>query len=98
MKALGLPVKEKKNFEIFPPCSHVQTCDPQGAANLDPRGIILTNLEKIHEEMLYTNIKAVGLPVSKKKNFEIVFVLIFQLVTPGAGQVLTPGASYEHTW
>ena len=26
------------------------------------------------------------------------FVPMFQLVTPGAGPVLTPGASYEQTW
>ena len=26
------------------------------------------------------------------------FVPMFQLVTPGAGPVLTLGASYEHTW
>ena len=26
------------------------------------------------------------------------FVPIFQLVAPRAGPVLTPGASYEHTW
>ena len=27
-----------------------------------------------------------------------VFVSMFQLVTPGAGSVLTPGASYVRTW
>ena len=26
------------------------------------------------------------------------FVPMFQLVTPGVGPVLTPGASYEQTW
>ena len=27
-----------------------------------------------------------------------VFVSMFHIVTPGAGSVLTPGASYEQTW
>ena len=46
-----------------------------------------------------SNIKALGLQVSEKKNFEIFFLVpMFQLVTPGAGPVLTPGASYEQTW
>ena len=45
------------------------------------------------------NIKALGLPVSEKKNYEI-FVLCsyVQLMNPRAGLVLTPGAFYEQTW
>ena len=34
---LGLPVSEKKNFEV---CLFVPTCDPWGGANFDSRGII----------------------------------------------------------
>ena len=51
--------------------------------------------------MIPPNIKALGLPVSEKKNFEIFFLCsspMFPLVTPGAGPVLTPGASDEKTW
>ena len=44
------------------------------------------------------NIKSLRLPVSEKKNFEgWFFVPMFRLVTPGAGLVLTKGASYEQT-
>ena len=38
--ALGLPVSEKKNFEIFFLCSYVPTCDPRGRPSFNPRGII----------------------------------------------------------
>ena len=35
----------------------------------------------------------------RKKNLKMgFFVPMFQLVTPGAEPVLTPGASYEKTW
>ena len=40
MKALGLPVSKKKNFEFFFLCSNVLTCDPWDGASFDPRGII----------------------------------------------------------
>ena len=36
MKALGLPVSEKKNFEVCLLCSYVPTCDPRGGANFAP--------------------------------------------------------------
>ena len=38
IKALGLPVSEKKNFEIFFLCSYVPTCDLQGRPSFDPQG------------------------------------------------------------
>ena len=37
IKALGLPVSMKKNFEIFFLCSYVPTCDPWGGPVL-PQG------------------------------------------------------------
>ena len=61
MKALGLPVSEKKNFEVCLLCSYVQNCDPLGWASFDP------NLVDVHKEIL---IKALSLPVSEKKNSE----------------------------
>ena len=48
-------VSERKNFEIGQLCSYVPSCDSRGGANFDPRGIILTNLVKVHKEMLHTN-------------------------------------------
>ena len=35
-------------------CSYIPTCDPQGGASFDPRGIIWTNLVEVFKEMLYT--------------------------------------------
>ena len=47
----------------------------------------------------WQNIKALILPVSEKKNFEVGFLCFYiPLVTPGVGLILTPGASYEPTW
>ena len=43
--------------------------------------------------MLKSNIKALCLPVSEKKFSS--FVPMFEHVTPEAGPVLTPGASFE---
>ena len=39
IKALGLQVSGKKNFEIFF-VPMFQTCDPRGRPSFDPRGII----------------------------------------------------------
>ena len=40
MKDLGLPVSEKKNFEVCLLCFYVQNCDPRGRgrASFDPQG------------------------------------------------------------
>ena len=40
IKALHLPVSEKKNFEDGLLYFYVPTCDPRGWASFDPRGII----------------------------------------------------------
>ena len=56
MKALGLAVSEEKIFEncIF------WTSWPQGGANFDPRGKILTTfIEDLHK-MLYTKYEGYG--------------------------------------
>ena len=52
MKDHGLPVSEKKNFEVRFLCSYVQNSDPRGGASFDPRGIIKTKLEEVHKEIL----------------------------------------------
>ena len=67
-----LPVSEKTNFEVDLLCSYVQTCDLRVGVSFDPKGIIRIKLIKVHKEML--NIKALILPVSEKKNFEVGFL------------------------
>ena len=54
MKALSLPVSEKKNLEVCLLCSHVQNCDPRGGASFNPRGIICTKSVEVHKEMFHT--------------------------------------------
>ena len=56
MKALGLPVLEKKNFEISFLFSYVDllTCDHRGGVSFDPGGMISTNLVEVLKEVLYT--------------------------------------------
>ena len=54
MKALSLPVSEKKNFEIFFLSSYVPNCDLWGGASFDPGGMVWINLVEVHKEMLYT--------------------------------------------
>ena len=54
IKALGLPLSEKKNSEICLFCSYARICEPHGRTSPDPRGIILTNLVEVHKEMLHT--------------------------------------------
>ena len=49
MKALGLPVSEKNNFEDVLLYSYAQTC----GASFDPKDIIWTNLVEVNKEMLY---------------------------------------------
>ena len=85
IKALGLPISEK-NFEICLLCSYGPTCDSQGRTSPVPNGIIWTNLEEVHKELLHKNIKALGLWVLERKNYKT-FVLCsyFQLVNPRPG-------------
>ena len=54
IKALILPVSEKKNFEVGFLCSNVPTCDPRGGTSFDPTSIICTNMVQVHKEMLKT--------------------------------------------
>ena len=42
MKALGLPVSEKNNFEVCLLCSYVQNCDPRGGTSFDPGAYVPT--------------------------------------------------------
>ena len=93
IKALGLPVSEKKNFEIFFLCSYVPPCDPQGGASFDPRGIIWTNLVKVLKEMLYTKYKSFKLSSFRKKEFWnfLSLFLCSSLWPPGQAQFWPQG-------
>ena len=54
IKALGLPLSEKKNSKLCLLCSYARTCEPHGRTSPDLRGIIGTTLVEVHKEMLHT--------------------------------------------
>ena len=87
MKALGLVVSEKKIFLCF---SH----DAPGAGPVWTPGALLAGFMKRTTRHCYTqNMKALGLVVSEKKIFLCFpIVSLWELITPGAGSFLTPGA------
>ena len=87
MKALGLVVLEKKIFLCF---SH----DAPGAGPVWTPGARLAGFMKRTTRHCYTqNMKALGLVVSEKKIFLCFpIVSLWELITPGAGSFLTPGA------
>ena len=98
IKALGLPLSEKKNSEISLSCSYDRTCQPHGRTSPNPRGIVWTNLVEVPKEMLLTKYQG-----SRPSNFRVEelwnFHSLFLCSTcdPRAGLVLTPGALYEQT-
>ena len=62
---------------------------------MNPRGTVGRIYKEDHYTLLLTkNMKALGLVVSEKKIFFYVFpiVSLWELMTPGAGPFLTPGA------
>ena len=64
------------------------TFDPWGGDSFDSKGHHVNKLTKVYIEMLY--------PFQfQRRIFKLVFVPMFQLVTPGEGSVLTPKESYE---
>ena len=64
-------VSEKKNFEACLLCSHVQNYENRGGANFDPRGIIVQNWLRSTWRCCIPNNKALCLPPSEKKNFDV---------------------------
>ena len=86
----------EEEFWRFPCLFLFWTCDSRGRASFDLRGIIWTIFVEVHQEMLQTTA-----PSSFRKkefwSFPSLF-LCFELVTPRARPVLTPGASYEQSW
>ena len=54
IKALGLPVSEKKNYENGFSVPYIPTCDPRGRASFDPRGFIMNKLGRgLQENAIY---------------------------------------------
>ena len=84
MKALRLPVSEKKNFEDRLLCSCVPTCDPPpapGAGSVFTQEHQMNKLwKKTTRKCHIPNIKAPGLPVSKKNNFFFFFFFLCSYV------------------
>ena len=63
IKALFVPVSDKKNFEVGP---FVPTCDPRGGASFNPKGII-----DVHKEMLYTKYESCRPSRTREEDFRI---------------------------
>ena len=83
------------NSTFFVP--FVPICDPQGGASFDPKGHHLNKIDKgLQGGATYQKSKLYPLQFQRRRILKLVFfVPMFQLVTPRAGPVLTPGASYE---
>ena len=87
MKAISLVVSEKKIFLRF---SH----DAPGAGPVWTPGARLAGFIKRTTIHCYTqNMKALGLVVSEKIFYVCPIVSLWELMTPGVGPFLTPGAS-----
>ena len=69
VKALSLPVSEKKNFEVGLLCSYFPTCDPGRWVNFDPRGIIWIQLITVYKEKLNTKYQS-STPSSFREEFQ----------------------------
>ena len=83
MKALGLVVSEKKIFLCF---SH--------DARMDPRGTVGRIYKEDHYTMLHTKFESSGPCGFREEDFFYAFpiVSLWELMTPGVGPFLTPGA------
>ena len=93
MKALGLVVSEKKIFLCSthdPP----PPPPPRGGARMDPRGTVGRIYKEDHYTLLLTKYESSGPCGFREEDFFYVFpiVSLWELMTPGAGPFLTPGA------
>ena len=68
MKALCLPVSEKKNFEVYLLRSYVQNSDPGAGQVLTP-GASYVNLVEFHKEMLHTEYQSSTYSSFREKEF-----------------------------
>ena len=92
MKALGLVVSEKKkSFLCF---THDPPPHPRGGARMDPRGMVGMIYKEDHYTLLHTKYESSGSCGFGEEDFFHVFpiVSLSELMTPGAGPFLTPGA------
>ena len=92
IKALSLPVSEKKSFEVGLLRSHVPTCDTRVGVSFDPKGIIWIKL-KVHKEMLNTKYQSsspysLGQKDFLKNSFNI---SMWNPRTNNIGLICTPG-------
>ena len=87
MKALGLVISEKKIFYVLP-------MTPQGGACMNPRGMVGRIYKEDHYTLLLTKYESSGPCGFGEEDFFYVFpiVSLWELMTPGAGPFLTPGA------
>ena len=88
MKALSLVVSEKKIILCF-------THDPpKGGACMNPRGTVGRIYKEDHYTLLLTKYESSGPCGFGEEDFFYVFpiVSLWELMTPGAGPFLTPGA------
>ena len=87
MKALCLVVSEKKIFYVFP------MTPTRGGARMDPRGTVVRIYEEDHYTLLHTKYESSG-PFGLGEEDFLCFLIVFlwELMIPGAGPFLTPGA------
>ena len=99
-KAPCLPVSERKNFEVRLLCSFFPPCDPAGRGQFWPQGHHMNKLGRGPTRDATYQISKLYIFKFQRKRIVMfaVFVSMFQLVTPRAGSVLTPGASHEQIW
>ena len=83
------------NSTFFSP--FVPTCDPQGGASFDPKGYHMNKIDKGPQgDAKYQISKLYPFQFETRRILKLVFFgPMFQVVTPRAGPVLTPEASYE---
>ena len=94
MKALGLVVLEKKIFLCFSHCKSMGANDPRSETIFDPRGMIGRIYIEDHYTLLHTKYESFGPRGFGEEDFFYVFpiVSLWELMTPGAGPFLSPGA------
>ena len=87
MKALGLVVLEKKICLCFP-------MTPTGQGPYGPQGPVGRINKEDHFTLLHTKYESSGLCGFGEEDFFYVFLIVslWELMTPGAGPSLTPGA------
>ena len=85
----------QKEFYLL--CSYVPTCDLRGGAIFWAQGEHMNKIDKgLQGNAKYQISKLYAFQFQRRRILRLVFfVPMFQLVTPGVGPVLTPGASYE---